>query len=81
MCWQSWKRMHPLVCRDSYCVVNDTIIEDLPDDMFPDRPWCKGDNPKTAVWEYLKAHTGYQYRQKNPAQTTNYRRAGCLSEE
>ena len=38
----------------SYCVVFDTIIEDLPDDMFPDRPWGKGNNPKTAVFEYLR---------------------------
>lgn len=44
----------PLVSRDSYCVVFDTVIEDLPDDMFPDRPWRKGDNPKTAAREYLR---------------------------
>jgi cephalosporin hydroxylase len=43
----------PLVSPGSYCVVFDTIIEDLPDDMFPDRLWGKGNNPKTAVWEYL----------------------------
>jgi len=44
----------PLTSMDSYCVVFDTIIEDLPDDLFPDRPWGKGNNPKTAVWEYLR---------------------------
>ncbi|MEQ9237458.1 cephalosporin hydroxylase family protein [Coleofasciculus sp. E2-BRE-01] len=44
----------------SYCVVFDTIIEDLPDDMFPDRPWGKGNNPKTAVWEYLKTHPEFK---------------------
>ena len=38
----------------SYCCVYDTIVEDLPEGSFPDRPWDKGDNPKTAVWEYLK---------------------------
>jgi cephalosporin hydroxylase len=43
----------PLVSPDSYCVVFDTIIEDLPDKMFSDRPWKKGDNPKTAVREFL----------------------------
>ena len=32
----------PLVSPDSYCVVFDTIIEDMPNDMFPDRPWGKG---------------------------------------
>lgn len=40
----------------SYCVVFDTVVEDMPKDMFPDRPWGPGDNPKTAVWEYLKTH-------------------------
>lgn len=44
----------PLVSSGSYCVVFDTIIEDMPDDMFPDRPWGKGNNPKTAVREYLR---------------------------
>lgn len=42
-----------LVSVDSYCVVFDTIVEDLPSDMYPDRPWGKGDNPKTAVRQYL----------------------------
>ena len=41
---------------DSYCVVFDTIIEDMPDDKFQERPWCKGDNPKTAVHTYIKDH-------------------------
>jgi cephalosporin hydroxylase len=40
----------------SYCVVFDTIIEDMPEDFFPDRHWGKGNNPKTAVWEFLKTN-------------------------
>lgn len=46
----------PLVSVGSYCVVFDTIIEDLPADMFPDRPWEPGNSPKTAVWKYLETH-------------------------
>jgi cephalosporin hydroxylase len=46
----------PLTSVGSYCVVFDTIVEDMPKEMFPDRPWGPGDNPKTAVWEYLKKH-------------------------
>ncbi len=46
----------PLVTPGSYCIVFDTVIEDLPDGTYPDRPWGKGNNPKTAVWEYLKSH-------------------------
>ncbi|WP_254063435.1 cephalosporin hydroxylase family protein [Rhodanobacter sp. L36] len=44
----------PLTSLGSYCVVFDTVVEDLPADTFPDRPWNKGDNPKTAVWEYQR---------------------------
>ena len=44
----------------SYCVVMDTVIEDMPEDMFPERPWGPGDNPKTAVWEYLKSHSEFE---------------------
>jgi len=44
----------PLVTPGSYCVVFDTIIEDMPADVFPDRPWGPGNNPKTAVHEYLR---------------------------
>jgi len=46
----------PLTSVGSYCVVFDTIVEDLAADMFPHRPWGHGNNPKTAVWQYLKTH-------------------------
>jgi len=42
-----------LVSPGSYCVVFDTVIEDLPAGMYPDRPWNVGNNPKTAVHEFL----------------------------
>ena len=50
----------PLTSVGSYCVVFDTIVEDMPEDMFPDRPWGPSDNPKTAVWEYLKTHSEFE---------------------
>lgn len=50
----------PLVSPGSYCVVFDTIIEDLPKEMFPDRPWEPGNNPKTAVWEFLKSNPEFE---------------------
>ena len=50
----------PLTSVGSYCVVFDTVIEDMPADMFPDRPWGPGNNPKTAVWEYLKTHPEFE---------------------
>nr|WP_310346963.1 cephalosporin hydroxylase family protein [Rhodoferax saidenbachensis] len=50
----------PLTSKGSYCVVFDTVVEDMPKEMFPDRPWGPGDNPKTAVWEYLKGNPGFE---------------------
>jgi len=50
----------PLTSVDSYCVVFDTMIEDLRAGMFPDRPWGPGNNPKTAVREYLKSHSEFE---------------------
>jgi cephalosporin hydroxylase len=50
----------PLVTPGSYCIVFDTIIEDQPADMFTDRPWGPGNNPMTAVREYLKTHSEFE---------------------
>ncbi len=50
----------PLTSVGSYCVVFDTVIEDLDPGMFPDRPWGPGNSPKTAVREYLKSHPEFQ---------------------
>ena len=49
----------PLVSKGSYLVVFDTIIEDLPDEFYPDRPWGKSNNPKTAVYEFLKKNNRF----------------------
>jgi cephalosporin hydroxylase len=50
----------PLTSVGSYCIAFDTVVEDMPAEMFPDRPWGPGNNPKTAVWEYLKSHTEFE---------------------
>jgi cephalosporin hydroxylase len=50
----------PFVTKDNYLVVFDTLLEDMPDDLLKDRPWGKGNNPKTAVWEWLKTNTGFE---------------------
>jgi cephalosporin hydroxylase len=44
----------PLVSPGSYCVVFDTVVEDLPADFYPGRDWGPGNNPKTALHEYLR---------------------------
>jgi len=48
------KSYSSLVTPGSYLIVLDTIVEDLPDGFVQNRPWGKGNNPKTAVWEFLE---------------------------
>jgi cephalosporin hydroxylase len=43
-----------LVKKGGFIVVFDTSIDDFSDDLFPNKPFGKGNNPKTAVWEFLK---------------------------
>lgn len=50
-----------LVSVGSYCVVFDTFVEDMPPDyVWEERPWGKGNSPKTAVWEWLKSHPEFE---------------------
>ncbi|PWB64638.1 MAG: cephalosporin hydroxylase [Bradyrhizobiaceae bacterium] len=50
----------PLVTKGSYLIVCDTVVDDMPADCFPDRPWGPGDSPKTAVREFLKSTERFQ---------------------
>ncbi len=50
----------PLVTRGCYLVVFDTLLEDMPDDLVMDRPWGKGNNPKTAVHEFLNSNDCFE---------------------
>lgn len=50
----------PLVTSGSYCVVFDTFVEDMPPGFFVDRPWDVGNNPQTAVKQWLGAHPEYE---------------------
>lgn len=55
------KAYAPFVSVNSYCVVFDTVVEDMPVNYdWGVRPWGRGNNPKTAVWEYLKNHTEFE---------------------
>jgi cephalosporin hydroxylase len=55
------KNYSPLVSKDCYIIVFDTGVEDFPADYnWNDRPWGKGNNPKTAVWEFLKSNDDFE---------------------
>jgi cephalosporin hydroxylase len=49
----------PLVTRGSYIVVFDTGIEDMPEGTFAGKPWGKGNNPKTAVRQFLASNRDF----------------------
>lgn len=44
----------------SYCVVFDTMVEDMPKEQAGDRPWGPGNNPKTAVRQWIKSHPEFE---------------------
>jgi cephalosporin hydroxylase len=50
----------PLVTRDSYLVVFDTIIEELPEESLRDQPWGRGNNAATAVRQYLSEQQRFE---------------------
>lgn len=49
-----------LVTKGSYLVVFDTVIEDMPPHHFSNRPWDRGNNPKTALYEFLKKNDRFE---------------------
>ena len=50
----------PLASVDSYCVVFDTVVAQMPGGSYPDRPWGPGDNPMTAVDAFLAETPGFE---------------------
>lgn len=54
------KAYAPLVSVGSYCVVFDTLVQDMPSEFSKERPWGKDNNPKTAVWEYLRENDNFE---------------------
>lgn len=49
-----------LVGRGSYMVVFDTLIEHMPEHFFVNRPWGPGNNPWTAVQEFLRSSDRFE---------------------
>lgn len=49
----------PLVTAGQYCVVMDTLVEFMPKETFPDRPWGPGNNPYSAIEVFLDESQGF----------------------
>ena len=50
----------PLTSVGGYCVVFDTVVEDLPAASSGDRPWGPGDNPMTAARAFLAEYPSFE---------------------
>lgn len=61
------KAYGPLVSVGSYCVVFDTAIEEVPAEMSAGRSWGPGNNPTTAVREFLKTTDCFEIDHDLPA--------------
>ena len=48
------------VTLNSYMVCFDTIVEDMPEGYLPGRNWGVGNNPKTAVYEFLNGNNNFE---------------------
>jgi len=57
----------PLVTKDSYLVVFDTLIEDMPVDLGAERPWGPGNSPKSAVWRFIETTDRFEIDTSIPA--------------
>lgn len=44
----------PLTTPGSWCIVFDTLLEDMPAEFCTGRPWAPGNSPKTAVHAYVR---------------------------
>ena len=54
----------PLVSKNCYLIVFDSVIEDMPNNFSNNRAWGKGNNPKTAIWHFLKNNRRFKIDQE-----------------
>ena len=67
------QNLGPLLPSGSVVLVADTVIEELPDEMMLNRPWCKGNSPASAITKFLAMDDRFW-------RSTNWGRRGLLSE-
>jgi len=54
------KLYSPLVSKNSYLIVFDTVVDEFPEGLIKNRPWGKNNNPKSAVKEFLKTNDRFR---------------------
>lgn len=57
--YQELQAYAPLVSIGSYCIVMDTIVNDVSDAMYLDRPWSQNNNPKQAAHKWLSENSNF----------------------
>lgn len=50
----------PLLPIGSIVIVADTIVEEMPEGYYPNRPWGRGNNPLTAAREFLTNNSNFE---------------------
>ena len=50
----------PMVTPGQYLVVADTVVEHIPVQRHRPRPWGPGNNPHTALVEFLRTHPEFE---------------------
>lgn len=50
----------PLLPLGSIVIVADTIIQEMPEDYYPNRPWGRDNNPYSAIMEFIKLNSDFE---------------------
>jgi len=62
--YQELSLLAPLLPMGSIVIVADTIVEEMPENYYPNRPWSRGNNPYTAVQQFLIENKNYSIESK-----------------
>ena len=58
------KLYQQFVGKDNYLICGDTIVEHIPEQKHRPREWGPGNNPKTALIEFLKTNDRFAIDEK-----------------
>ena len=50
----------PLVSKNSYCIVFDTVVANMDSEFSDNKPWNRTNSPKSAVKKFLKANKSFK---------------------